>query len=72
METIDIDSNKIYKYQRFKGIKEFSDKTILPPPLVVFEYAYYVISFAKKYLNGEPNHTADNFRKNKHFIPFLS
>jgi len=66
VEAIDIDSNKIYKYQRFKGIKEFSNKTILPPPLVVFEYAFYVLRFAKNLLNGESIHVVDNFRKNIH------
>ena len=64
VEELDLDSNKIFKFQRFEGIKECSEKTILPPPFVVFEYIYLGVKFVKNYANGVVQNERDDFRKN--------
>ena len=63
VEELDLDSNKIFKFQRFEGIKECSEKTILPPPIVVFEYLYLGFKFLKNYANGIVLQKKDDFRK---------
>lgn len=63
VEELDLDSNKIFKFQRFEGIKECSEKTILPPPIVVLEYLYLCFKFLKNYANGVVQEKKDDFRK---------
>lgn len=62
VEEIDIDSNKFFKFQRFDGIREFSEKTIIPPPLVVIEYLYMILVLMKNYLTGHSEIKANCFR----------
>jgi hypothetical protein len=64
VEEIDYHSTKIFKFQRFEGIREFSEKAIFPPPFVIFEYILLFFQFAKNYLTGSTSQKVDNFRKN--------
>jgi hypothetical protein len=65
VENIDVDSKKIFKFQRFHGIKECSERTILPAPFVIIEYTYFTISFIRNYINGTEIIKKDDFRKIK-------
>jgi hypothetical protein len=64
VEEIDIDSKKYYKFQRYDGIKEFADKSMIPAPFVVFEYIFRLIRFVRNVVNGTLVETPASFSKN--------
>lgn len=61
VEEIDIQSEKVFKYQRCDGIKQIVEKTTIPPPLVFIEYLYYLITFIKSYIDGSSIESTNNF-----------
>ncbi len=63
VEEIELISSKLFKFQRFDAIKEFTEKTILPPPFVIFEYTIHFFKFASSFLNGTTLTEESSFRK---------
>lgn len=61
VEEIDIQSEKVFKYQRCDGIKQIAEKTTIPPPLVFIEYLYYLVTFIKSYIDGSSIERTNNF-----------
>lgn len=61
VEEIDIQSEKVFKYQRCDGIKQIVEKTTIPPPLVFIEYLYYLVNFIKSYIDGSSIERTNNF-----------
>jgi hypothetical protein len=52
VEEIDIISKTVFKFHRYDGIRDITQKTVIPPPLVVIEYLYYFVKFLKRYATG--------------------
>ncbi len=53
MEAIELDSNKIFRFHRIAGIRDFSEKSLIPAPFVVFEHIYFLLLFIKRYFSDK-------------------
>ena len=53
MEAIELDSNKIFRFHRIAGIRDFSEKSLIPAPFVVFEHILFFILFIKRYFSDK-------------------
>lgn len=62
VEEIERDSTKFYRFQRFEGIREFANKSMIPAPFVIVEYIISIASYCKAVVNGDPIESTDSFR----------
>ncbi|CAF0775680.1 unnamed protein product [Brachionus calyciflorus] len=62
VEDININSNKYFKFIRFAGIKEFSEKMVIPPPFVVIEYIYVLLTYIRGFFTGNYPVKSEIFR----------
>lgn len=67
VEEIERDSAKFYRFQRFEGIKEFAEKSMIPAPFVIIEYIIDLSIYFKNLINGDTSERQDSFR-NFHFF----
>jgi hypothetical protein len=53
VEAIELDSNKIFRFHRIAGIRDFAEKSLIPAPLVVFEHILFLGLFVKRYFSDK-------------------
>ncbi len=59
VEAIEGDSKKFYNFQRYDGVKANAEKTTMPVPFILFEYAYNLFQYARRYLNDQDDNDED-------------
>ena len=64
--AIEQESDKIWKFDRYKLVFEYFHKPILPPPFVLFYYIILAIKFVIKLIINKKFKKSDNI-----FIEFL-
>ncbi len=62
VEEIEKDSTKLHRFQRFEGIKEFADKSMIPAPFVIFEYIINLALYFRNIINGTEAQKKSSFR----------